>query len=181
MVKVVGVGLLSIIFALIFSLALAQESSPMAPSATPAPINYTLPYPGILPDHPLYFLKSFRDAILSRLISNPVKKFEFDLLQADKKLNMAIFLKMKPNLELMHRMNSETVAHLKDADTHLFAMPADQNNDVRSLKDRFEQSLKKHQQEFLGLKEGLGAEDQAKVDEIITQTETILNEFNSKR
>ncbi len=179
--KAVGIGILSIIFALMFSLALAQEASPLAPSAKPTPINYTLPYPGILPDHPLYFLKSLRDLILTKLISNPVKKFEFDLLQADKKLNMAIFLKMKSNLPLMHRMNRETVGHLKEADTHLFAIAAAENNDVRSLKDRYELSLKKHLQELTNLKEGLGVEDQAKIDEIISQTDIILNNFYSKR
>ena len=62
------------------------------PTPTPAAIDYTLPYPGILPDNPLYFLKDLRDKIIEFLISDPVNKAEFYILQADKKLNMGITL-----------------------------------------------------------------------------------------
>jgi hypothetical protein len=53
-------------------------------------VEYTLPYPGILINHPLYFLKRFRDQILEAFISDPVKKLEFAILQTDKFLNMGI-------------------------------------------------------------------------------------------
>ncbi|MCL4360497.1 DUF5667 domain-containing protein [Patescibacteria group bacterium] len=55
-------------------------------------IEYTLPYPGILPDHPLYFLKQIRDKILDWLIVDPGKKADFLILQADKRLAMGIAL-----------------------------------------------------------------------------------------
>ncbi len=61
-------------------------------SETSKTIEYELPYPGILPDNPLYFLKMIRDRIIGFLISDPLKKAEFDLLQADKRLNSGIFL-----------------------------------------------------------------------------------------
>lgn len=54
--------------------------------------EYALPYPGILPDHPLYFLKKFRDSVLEKLINEPIRKLEFYILQSDKELNAAIFL-----------------------------------------------------------------------------------------
>lgn len=57
--------------------------------------EYALPYPGILPDHPLFFLKRLRDKILDMLIVDPLRKAEFYILQADKRLNMAIFLREK--------------------------------------------------------------------------------------
>ncbi len=53
-------------------------------------VDYTLPYPGILTDHPLYFLKNLRDQIMERLISDPSKKAEFAILQSDKFLAMAM-------------------------------------------------------------------------------------------
>lgn len=62
------------------------------PSPKPTPIEYVLPYPGILPTHPLYFLKNLRDQIIELLITSPLSKAEFYLLQADKKLNMGITL-----------------------------------------------------------------------------------------
>lgn len=55
-------------------------------------IEYALPYPGILPDHPLYNLKRFRDYVLERLISDPVRKSEFYVLQGDKRLAMGMAL-----------------------------------------------------------------------------------------
>ncbi len=55
-------------------------------------VNYELPYPGLLPDSPLYFLRVIRDKTVGFLISDPLKKSEFDLLQADKRLNAGIYL-----------------------------------------------------------------------------------------
>lgn len=52
--------------------------------------QYHLPFPGILPDHPLYFLKALRDRILDVLIVDPLRKGEFYLLQADKRLSMGM-------------------------------------------------------------------------------------------
>ena len=49
-----------------------------------AKTNYALSWPGILPDHPLYKLKVLRNKIVYRIIINPIKKVEFDLLMADK-------------------------------------------------------------------------------------------------
>jgi len=181
MLKILGIGILSIIFVFIFSLALAQESSPIAPTNAPSPVAYSLPYPGILPDHPLYFLKTVRDFILSKLISSPVKKVEFDLLQADKKLNMSIFLKMKAKNDLMQKINAESVKHLRDADSHLFAMSVANFPEANGLKDKFEQSLKKHIEEFNNLKNGLGVQDQASLNKFVAETETVLTDFYRKR
>jgi len=55
-------------------------------------VEYSLPFPGILPDHPLYFLKRLRDTILEKLISDPIRKTEFYILQADKRLAMGNLL-----------------------------------------------------------------------------------------
>src|SRR3989338_3097792 len=55
-------------------------------------IDYTLPYPGLLPDNPLYVLKAIRDRIVEVLISDPIKKANFYLLQADKRLNAGVLL-----------------------------------------------------------------------------------------
>lgn len=60
---------------------------------TPGPVEYILPYPGILPTHPMYFFKTLRDRIIEMLIADPLSKGEFYILQADKKLNMGVSLK----------------------------------------------------------------------------------------
>ncbi len=49
-------------------------------------INYELPYPGMLPDNPLYILKVIRDGIVKFLINDSLKKAQFSLLVAEKRM-----------------------------------------------------------------------------------------------
>ena len=52
-------------------------------------VNYYLPYPGILPDHPIYFLKMIRDRIELFLTTHPLKRAEKLLHYADKRIGAA--------------------------------------------------------------------------------------------
>lgn len=49
---------------------------------------YELPYPGILPDHPLFFIKNARDKIVEFLTREPMKKAQLYLHASDKKVAM---------------------------------------------------------------------------------------------
>ncbi len=49
-------------------------------------VEYELPWPGILPDHPLYRLKMLRDRIWGFLIRDPLRKSQWCLLMADKRI-----------------------------------------------------------------------------------------------
>lgn len=90
--KALVLGLI-LFFFLAHSPVFAQEMSSDSAGLTPVEtVDYTLPYPGILPDNPLYPLKAFRDRMVSWLIADPVKKSLFDLLQADKRLQSAVYL-----------------------------------------------------------------------------------------
>lgn len=87
------------LFLLVVPVVRAQEpeTSPVptesvAQVSSAGTMEYQLPYPGLLPDNPLYPLKTFRDRIISFLISDPAKKAEFDLLQADKRLQAGLYL-----------------------------------------------------------------------------------------
>lgn len=76
------------------SMAFAQ-TPPINPSLTsipPTPVKYTLAYPGMLPDNPLYKLKVLRDKISIKLMSDPQKKIDFYLLQTDKQMAMVPLL-----------------------------------------------------------------------------------------
>ncbi len=61
-------------------------------SATPTSIDYTLPYPGLLPDSPLYKLKTLRDIVIGWFISDPTQKASFDILQSDKRYAGSLML-----------------------------------------------------------------------------------------
>ena len=68
-----------------------QEITP-SPTATPTNVNYDLPYPGLLPGTPLYSLKLARDKFLEIINTDPLKKSNFYLLQADKRLATSMIL-----------------------------------------------------------------------------------------
>src|SRR4030067_2121577 len=53
-------------------------------------IEYNLPYPGILPDHPLFIIKSIRDKILEFTTRDNSKKAELYLLLSDKRAAMVM-------------------------------------------------------------------------------------------
>lgn len=69
-----------------------KEKEASSVSAQIKTIDYALPYPGLLPDSPLYFLKALRDRMISFFISDPLKKAEFNLLMADARLNATQYL-----------------------------------------------------------------------------------------
>jgi hypothetical protein len=76
-----------LLFLLGFNKTFAQSIS--SSSSVLSQVSYELPYPGILPNNPLYFLKAVRDNVLGFFITDPLKKSEYNLLQADKRLGSA--------------------------------------------------------------------------------------------
>jgi len=55
-------------------------------------VVYSMPYPGILPDHPLYFVKAIRDQINLFFIRDHKKKAETYLLYSDKRFTASVLL-----------------------------------------------------------------------------------------
>ena len=93
--KKIIILIVSFIFFFSVVASLAQETPKEDTTSTPSSvktIDYALPYPGLLPDNPLYVLKAVRDRIIEVLISDPIKKANFELLQADKRLNEGVSL-----------------------------------------------------------------------------------------
>lgn len=62
--------------------------------------EYSLSWPGILPDNKLYKLKVLRNKIIYKIIINPVKRVEFDLLMADKTIYASKLLVDKGEIAL---------------------------------------------------------------------------------
>lgn len=123
--------------------AFAQEVSP-----TPTPkVDYQLPYPGILPDSPLYFIKAARDRIVKFLISDPLKKGEYNLLQADKRLNSGVYLfkKGKSKYELTQSTISKGENYFGQA-LEKAREAKRQGKDAADLLRRLKESSRKHQE-----------------------------------
>lgn len=76
------------------NIALAQSPKPSAsPVATPKlSVDYTFPYPGVLPDNALYKLKMVRDRVLGWFIRDDLRLAEYFLKMGDKRINAAKFL-----------------------------------------------------------------------------------------
>lgn len=130
-----------IIVALLFvQTAFAQEASPSARN------TYQLPYAGLLPDSPLYFLKAFRDRVVELLISDPLKKSEFDLLSADKRLSMGIALYDKKKYELSESTISKGENYFEDGVKNLESAKKEGRQIDPSLLVSYDLSTKKHRE-----------------------------------
>lgn len=114
-------------------------------------VEYVLPYPGILPDNPLFAIKMLRDWIFERLISDPLRKTEFYILQADKRLSMALAFmdKSKPEGALAAVSNAQEFMDkaLKLASSQHAAGQLIPGH----ILDRFERSIAKHIEVINGL------------------------------
>lgn len=93
--KQITLSLITFIFAIYIPLvtAYAQEASSSSAHPADSAVNeYQLPYPGLLPDNPLYPLKALRDRLTAFFLSKPLDKANFDLLQSDKNVEASYLL-----------------------------------------------------------------------------------------
>jgi hypothetical protein len=71
---------------------LATAYAQVVSNSSQTQIDYQLPYPGMLPDNPLFFLKVIRDNLTAFFLSKPLDKAQFDLLQSDKNVQASYLL-----------------------------------------------------------------------------------------
>ena len=153
--KTIGTILASLIFFLIIvaSPVYAQtESIPIptgsiTPSPTPVMIDYQLPYPGILPGSPLYSIKMLRDRIMELFISDHLKKSNFYLLQADKRVSSSITLFEKGDKDLGQTTLSKAQNYLEKS-LQKATVAKDSGKDFGDIFDRIKNSATKQRQEI---------------------------------
>ncbi|MFH0749957.1 MAG: hypothetical protein V1917_03550 [Candidatus Gottesmanbacteria bacterium] len=109
-------------------------------------IEYALPYPGILPDHPLYIVKRVRDYILERVIMEPVRKGEFYVLQGDKRLNMGVMLIGSGKEQLGESTISKAEKYMEKSVRALLSYQATEAMVPTHIADRLRISLSKHEE-----------------------------------
>lgn len=183
MLKIFSLGLAAIAFIFMFSLVFAQEASPLPNTSGPlsSPVEYALPYPGILPDHPLFFIKIIRDRILQFLIKNPVKKCEFQILLADKSLISGMMLLEKNKQDLAIKSYDKAVNSLTQAEHYLFEIPGSDKTQIVNVKDRFEKSLQKHQELLSEVQGKLNDRQNLQVDQLLTKLNLLFQEYQNKK
>ncbi len=181
MVKKLFLGMSLVCFFFMFTLAFAQESSPLPEESKVKQQEYALPYAGILPDHPLYFIKNIRDKILLLLISDPIKKAEFFILLADKHLVMAVqLIEQKP--ELAVKTLNQSIDELKRAKESTFVVLVSINNQSRinSTKDRLSRSIAKHREVVKSLISQVPTRADS-LDQIMTKINQLDEEFQKNK
>lgn len=83
-------------------------------------VIYELPYVGMLPDNPLYFVKQIRDKIIELSIRDYQKKADFYLHSADKQAGIAIELNKKgKSKQALQALTQAELQSLKIHDLYL--------------------------------------------------------------
>ena len=122
-------------------------------SARPVSVQYDLPYPGLLPDNPLYYLKAIRDNFLKFFISDPLKKTQFDLLQANKRLGAARALLTKGKEDLAITTLSKSGNYFDDAIAQI-QVAKKKGQDVNPTLSEMLTAAKKHQEIIFDMQKG---------------------------
>jgi alpha-D-ribose 1-methylphosphonate 5-triphosphate synthase subunit PhnG len=138
------------IIILLFSFFIGFQKSfaQSTPSAQIINVQYDLPYTGILPDNPLYFLKALRDNIYGMLITDPIKKSDYDLLMADKRLGGAQALFNKGEYDLAITTLSKSGNYFYQAIQYA-AGAKKQGENINDVISRLTSASLKHQQIIL--------------------------------
>ena len=129
-------------------------------------VDYYLPYPGILPDHPLYWLKMIRDRARLWLTKNPTQRFQRLLLYADKRVGAAEAL-------VEGGQSSLGVSTATKAEKYL-EQTANQFKELKSLdkatpelKDSFFKASLKHEQVLKTILEKVPDQEKPTIEQIL--------------
>lgn len=177
--------ILLLLFGSISPQVFAQENgSPAAALQAPVrhQIDYTLAYPGILPNNPLYPIKMARDKIVLFLIADRVKRVEFNLLQADKRVAAGDLLikedKKYEQLAITTIEKGQNYFH--DAMNQVFQLKQE-GRDVGLLIQTMGRASEKHVQVLTDLKKNLSKPGARKIDDVLARLATYQKSLKSSR
>ncbi len=167
--KVGFIGIIILLLIPFSSSAFAQELIfQSTPSATVQVSDYQLPYPGLLPDSPLYILKAMRDRVVSWFISDIKKRASFDLLQADKRLAASLVMSQE------HPINADLIDQTISKGENYFSEAISQSREakkagmeVNGLTDQLANAAEKHAETIKNIANILPKKD----------SELVLNEY----
>lgn len=162
------------------STVLPMPSDALSPSPAPTPVNYELPYPGILPGSPLYTVKVFRDKVNEFFMKSPSRKSNFYLLQADKRLAASIELFENGDQKLGEETLSKSLSYLdKSVDKAEEAKKSGEN--VSDILGKIRTSSSKQIEEIGKLKDSAKGESEQKLMIDYQRAQEIQNRVDSFR
>src|SRR5579872_2843246 len=161
MIRNIAIALCTLLLfaAMAWTTIAAAPSEHMQQQIRTTPVDYAMPYPGILPDSPLYPLKAFRDRVVSFFITDASKQADFDLLQADKRVAAGEYLlqEKNPNKELISETISKGENYFGDAIKNI-AVAKNEGQLTNDFLDKLTRAGEKHQQIFLQMAEKTGGQ-----------------------
>lgn len=108
-------------------------------------VLYYLPYPGILPDHPIYWMKMFRDRVVEILTTKTDKRVDLWVLYADKRLGAAKVLIEGNKIDLGVLTALKSTGYLSKA-VYRVEEIKNQGIEVGNLANKMERETLKHAQ-----------------------------------
>ena len=127
----------------IYSVATPQVVHPAEPVTVK--VEYYLPYPGILPDSPLYKVKAARDRVMLWLGLDGGKKAKRELLYADKRIGAAAALADGGQMELAVSTATKAEKYLELAVNRVRKLSG-AGKDVKSIKMVLVKAIAKHRE-----------------------------------
>lgn len=150
--------------------SIPMPTTSLTPSPVPSTVEYQLPYPGILPGSPLYSIKMVRDRIMEILISDPIRKSNFYLLQADKRMASALMLYEKGDDKMAETTLTKAQKYLEKSLSK--AQEAkNSGKDVGDIFARIKDSASKQKQEM----EIISGKSKEKGESLLDDLEKIKN------
>ena len=148
-------------------------------SLTREQIHYDLPYPGILPDHPLYVFKTARDKVLEFFTRDNIKKAELYLLLSDKRVEMASELAKKGKNQLAISTFSKAEKYFLKIPPLLIASKEQGVSPNQDFVDRVKLANAKHREILNELVDELPQGEQDGLTEIQTLISKAYDQLNS--
>jgi len=137
--------------------------------------DYYLAYPGILPDHPLYWLKMVRDRVSLELTGSADLRFEKLLLYSDKRIGAAEVLIKGNKISLgistatkAEKYFTQAIDELEKAKTQKLA--------TQLMLDKAIKAAQKHQEILASIVQQLPKEEKGALEQIV-----LLSQTNTKR
>ncbi|MFH1832888.1 MAG: DUF5667 domain-containing protein [Candidatus Levyibacteriota bacterium] len=150
------------VFLFSFQHSFAQTKMEEVTVVPQASVDYQLPYPGLLPDSPLYIFKTIRDRIIGFLVSDPLKKAEFNLLMADKRLISGVELikKNKTKEDLAYSTISKGENYFQEAIVKIKEAKK-QGSDTTKILTKLSIASRKHKEVLVSLEKQVTPEKRA--------------------
>ena len=140
----VGVLILSIL-AVVNPTAVSPYEGASGAAVMVEKVQYYLPYPGLLPDSPLYKFKALRDKIGLWLTWDEKKKAEKELFLADKRINAAVALMAGGKASLAGSTATKAEKYLEQAVAGAQRL-TNAGKDMKSLEMTLAKAIAKHRE-----------------------------------